>query len=610
MTAIRIEAFSGMAPRLSNRLLQINQAAEVQNARLVSGELRGSRTPALEYRFMSGTVRNTMRARKADGTYVWIPLSTFESTIVKGPLTNDAHDRYYWKDAQAYLEYNSLARIENGDPAYKLGVPAPTAAAALAVTGGTGTVETRVYTYTFVNSFGEESAPAPVALLSGFVNGTWNLTGLATVAVDGTGRATVTAKRIYRTVTGQATVSYFFVAEIALAAATYNDTSLNALVASKVLLKSFTWDAPLNDLDGVIAHPNGFLVAYKGRNIYFSERFRPHAWPAEYTVSVEDSVVALSIYNNMITVLTRGKPYFAAGISPAGMSLIKSEAAEPCLSKNSVASTLSGVMYASPNGLVLYNESGPRVLTSSILTIEEWSNYSPSTLKGAQYGTQYIGFYTSQKGVAFAPGEPFGVFSEIDNLENVDNVLTDHTTGECWLLRQNRVEQWEPPTGVPLFYRWLSKEFDFPEPVNFGALMVKMRDTDPATQIAYVALLSAFNALRIVYSLNELNTCELNGVHVPDIGNSPVGVDTIPGYNNPIGGSPLYLVPGYEDALTSMTLIVYADGRNIASYTPLNNTMYRIPSGFKAHTWQFELIGNSTVYSLAVAETAKGLRAV
>jgi hypothetical protein len=33
----------------------------------------------------------------------------------------------------------------------------------------------------------------------------------------------------------------------------------------------------------------------------------------------------------------------------------------------------------------------------------------------------------------------------------------------------------------------------------------------------------------------------------------------------------------------------------------------RLPTGFKSALWQFELVGNTTVYSVQIAETVKGL---
>jgi hypothetical protein len=38
--------------------------------------------------------------------------------------------------------------------------------------------------------------------------------------------------------------------------------------------------------------------------------------------------------------------------------------------------------------------------------------------------------------------------------------------------------------------------------------------------------------------------------------------------------------------------------------------IYRLPTGFTSDVWQFELVGNTDVYSVALAETAKELQNV
>ena len=199
MTFLRLERFGGEAPKISDRLLPEYGAAEARNARLLSGELRGIKQPDRVHRFSTGPIRNVRRLYKDNGTVVWLGLSAADSDIAKGPLVNDSFDRYYWTGEGAYVSYNSIDRIENGDAAYRLGTPAPATAPTVVVTGGSGESETRAYTYTFINEFGEESAPAPVTQISGFINGSWDLSGLATTAADVASRNPLDAKRIYRT---------------------------------------------------------------------------------------------------------------------------------------------------------------------------------------------------------------------------------------------------------------------------------------------------------------------------------------------------------------------------------------------------------------------------
>lgn len=612
MTAIRIERFMGMAPKLSNRLLPDTAATTAQNARLRSGELRGIRTPDRIHKFTT-TIASAYRLYKADGTAVWLGLTAADSDVVKAPLVNDSQNRHYWTGEQSFVAYNSDTRIENDDAPYRLGTPGPVTAPSLVVTGGSGSTETRAYVYTFINAWGEESAPSPVVTTSGFVDGSWDLSLLETSGTDMLNRQTLTNKRIYRTVTGLSTVAYYLVAEIPLANTTYSDTSTNSQTALNNLLASFTWDVPPDDLEGLISHPGGFLAGFIGRDLYLSERYRPHAWPAGFVLSVEHEIVGLAIYNNMLAVMTKGHPYFFQGNRPDNLTPVKAQTAEPCLAKSSIAATLQGVMYASPNGLVLFNEAGPTVVTRNIMTVEEWNNYVPTSMKGAIYGEQYIGYYSPLRGIQFAPSEPFGVFVELDKFPDVDDVMTDHTTGDMWLIRENGVYEWEPPSGVPLYYNWLSKVFDFTRPINFGAFLLKSEGDTIEESAEDGALYDAYNAA--VYAdgpLDSINHTAINNRPLPtiDVGTTPEGIDEIPQNKAPIGGSLIYNREFQASVATQTIITVYADGVEVYSQTIDPDKTYRLPSGFKASTWQFRLTGNANVYSLAVAETPKELRNV
>jgi hypothetical protein len=62
-----------------------------------------------------------------------------------------------------------------------LGVYIPTIAPTLAVVGGSGTTESRAYVYSFVTQYGEEGALSPPVVVSGFQNGSWNLSAMEAV---------------------------------------------------------------------------------------------------------------------------------------------------------------------------------------------------------------------------------------------------------------------------------------------------------------------------------------------------------------------------------------------------------------------------------------------
>ncbi len=619
MTTLRIDSFMGMFPKLSNRLLPDSAAASVQNARLLSGELRGIKTPSRIFTFSSGTNLSAYRLFKSDDTPVWLGLSDADSDVVKGPLVNDSLNRHYWTGEESYVAYNSDTRIENGDPAYRLGTPTPLAAASLVVTGGTDPTETRAYTYTFVNDWGEESAPAPVVQASGAVDGSWDLSGLPTSAPDMTNRQAISHKRIYRTVTGLSTVSYYLVEDnVPLGTASTSDTTTNSEAALGTVLDTFGWEVPPDTLQGLVVHPGGFLVGFDGSDLYFSERYRPHTWPPEYILSVEHEIVGLAVYNNMLGVMTKGTPYFFSGNRPENLTPIRSPIPEPCLSKASISATLRGVFYASPNGLVLFNEAGPTVVTSQIMSVEEWATYSPANMRGAAYAQEYIGFYATNRAIRFAPNERLGVFSEIDIIDNVDDILTDHTSGDLWLVQDNEVSEWEPPSGVPLFYTWLSKEFELTRPTNFGVFIVKTDQSAPVPVYDEddIALLSAYNVAREAAdppdALNPINLTPVNGkLTTPvNVGTVPAGIDEIVQNQYPIGGSPLYDLDFVAASETEVNVTIFAGGEEVLTETIEPNVIYRMPSGFKSDLWQVRLVGNADIYSFAMASTKRELENV
>ena len=56
---------------------------------------------------------------------------------------------------------------------------------------------------------------------------------------------------------------------------------------------------------------------------------------------------------------------------------------------------------------------------------------------------------------------------------------------------------------------------------------------------------------------------------------------------------------------------VFADRRVVYDQqVPRNGRAVRLPSGFKADIWQFELRGRAPIYSLHVASTMKELKGV
>lgn len=617
MTAIRIEQFGGIAPRYSDRLLPPQAAVIASNINLLSGELRGLHEPSLikDLTAAGFTVRRAFRIPAVITAPVpmnlasdfWVSFTESAVDFVRSPVLGDSFERYYWTgQASPYSgvpKYNTRARILAASAAFRLGVPQPSPAPT--VTPPAGANLTRAYVYTFVSAYGEEGQPSDPTLATGNA-GTWALTNLDTTVPNSSERD-VTLKRIYRTVPGFATTSFFFVAEIAVATASYNDNETDTTVAQNSLLESTTWAEPPATLQGLSVHPGGFLVGFSGRDLYMSEPFRPHAWPVNYILTAQTEIVGLAVFNNTIVVATNSHPYVADGVHPVSINFQKLDSVDPCVSQRSMATTLVGVMYASTQGLILIGSQGHQLVTHQLMTRQEWAaRYTAAGIKAAPYGMQYIAFDTPQKGFIFSPQENLSPLTDVDRLTGVEGIQVDPYTGEVYVLKGNQVVLWDPIGTLPFSYQWRSKVFDLPAPVNFGALQVKFRGAVPG--LLTTQQYQDFNTARIASPLNCINIAAVNAVSVEAISGW-----TGPQNKTPVGGSPLFNIAALAIPTAAVTIRVWARDQagvmaEVFSFTATDEGVFRLPADFMSDVWQVELVANTDVYSFAMAETAKELR--
>jgi len=341
----------------------------------------------------------------------------------------------------------------------------------------------------------------------------------------------------------------------------------------------------------------------------------------QYILAIEHDIVGLAVYGNMLMVMTDSNPYYFAGTHPTNVSPTKSQSIEPCTSKRSIVATLQGVLYSSPNGLVLFNESGASVVTNPILSRQEWQRgFNPNGIKATQRGLEYLAFYNSSRGFNYAPSEPFGQLSTFDRFYGIDDIFTDRYTGSVHVVASNIVYEWDSVSNVPVFYTWKSKVYDIPRPENFGAFIVKMDDYEyiPPDNTLKDAQ-QAWNTTRMGRPLNPLGYAALGGKRwamTPNLGTGkpnfpPTDSDEMAGEDRrvyPLGGSPLFDTNfNYTQTGALATVTFYADGQQVAELQAQPNKTMRLPSGFKAHTWQVEVNSNVPIYSVAIASTAKEL---
>lgn len=533
MTILKLENFAGIAPRYSPRLLPQNGATTASNCKLLSGELRGLHETQLLHDFtgqgLTSTVARAYRLPATTGAPLpigpsdtWLAFYDPNVDFVRTPVVADSFERYYWTgNSNIYggiPQYSTRALLNTAAPAppqvgkvWKLGIPTPVGAPAVAPPAGS--TSTRVYVYTFVSGYGEEGPPSPPTTATG-TTGTWAITGMDTTIADPTAR-NLTTVNIYRTVTGALTTNYYFVGSVAFGTSSFNDTVSDNIVQNNNTLPSLTWTQPPSTLLGLCAHPGGFLVGFSGRDLWMSEPYHPHAWPLQYVQTMQTEIVGVAIYGNVIVVTTTSHPYVAEGMSPLGITFQKIDSIDPCLNRRSMATTINGVYYSSPQGIIACTGGITQLATANLFTREEWqTQFSPTTVQAVPYGMQVIAFDTSANGFIFSPVDPNSPLTTLDRFSNVAAIQIDSYSGDVYLVQGPQVRLWDPPASIPYSYTWVSKQFDLPNPVNFGAIRIKFNATPITVSPTQLADYTAFNAGRINRPLNTTNLAVINGVRV------------------------------------------------------------------------------------------------
>ena len=358
---------------------------------------------------------------------------------------------------------------------HKLGVPAPTGTptAAVQVAGNTSSQqETRVYCYTYVSSFGEESAPSPVsdALTVYTTGGTVRVSGMGTTAPAGYGN--ITAKRVYRTLSGSVSTEFQFIDEIPITQATYDDAILGADLQE--IIPSVNYSTPPTGAFGVTSMANGITLLFSGYDVWPSEAYLPFTYPAANMHSLDYPIVGGKGVGSSAIILTTGYPYLLSGSDPAAMSLVKLDVPQACVAKRSIAAFTGGVAYASPDGLIFISTSGQVTnVTESMFSRAAWQALVPTSMTGYMQDGRYIGFYNTGSlsgGFVVDPAQGDATFSFISTYATGGYV--DTVQDALFLKVGTTISKFAAGGGV-LQASWRSGVVELPTQTNPACAQVK-----------------------------------------------------------------------------------------------------------------------------------------
>lgn len=336
--------------------------------------------------------------------------------------------------------------------------------------------EMRVYVYTFITKYGEEGVPS-VPSESLFVLPGQDVL-LSGMALAPEGNTAITHKRIYRTNQGSDDTAYQLVATVDISVTEYRDSIASDSLS--IVLESAEYNEPPSDLDGLTALPNGCLCGYRGTELCFSEPYKPHAWPLAYRIPMEDPIVSIGAFSNMILVTTTGLPSLVVGDTPGAMSRDKLEIGQSCVAARGMVDMGYSLLYPGPDGLISVGKGNFELATGKIMSKDEWKAYNPSSIHAYLYAGKYLAFYNNGSPGAFL-FDPSGEM--IVNLSlTASGAYTDPATGELYLIQSQAVMKFDAGLTYTS-YVWKSRPF-LTHPVNLGAARI-VADSYPLTMKVY-----------------------------------------------------------------------------------------------------------------------------
>lgn len=581
MSTLKLLNFSGEIPKLIPRSLPEMAAQRAENVRLDNGGLTPYRQTRLEYT-VTGLPAGGIQTIYKNGSE-WLAWATHVNAA-PGPVAQD----------RLYFTGDGVPKMRVAGVNYNLKLAAPTAALTATPTGsGSGDITTRLYAYTFVTDFGEESEPCA---LSNSVNWQTGITITLTGFQAAPAGRNITKQRIYRSQTGVAAgTSLFFIAERAVGTGSYVDNV--AVNGFDEVIPSLTWNTPPDTLSGLIPLANGMMCGFVGKDLYFCEPYHPHAWPEEYVLTMDYDIVALGAYGSTVVVATEGTPYIVTGSAPENMVQEKLELNLPCINARGMIDLGYAVAYPSHDGLVVVANGSANVVTDELMTRRDWLLTSPSTYVTGQFSGRYFASYRYTDALGTVNSGTFiidltGSMPFILRVSyQAEAFFYDIPTGKLFMLVGTEIYEFDDATKPSDVMTWRSKQFVLPAPTTFGALLVEASDgmtaeEEAAEDAALAALVAANQALFTSGMLGAtingelMNTYALNG-------------DALAG--------PL---PGNFSVIN-----VYADRFLVASVGVVNEVV-RLPAVGRARMWEVEVSGNRSVTQISMATTVRELNAI
>lgn len=362
------------------------------------------------------------------------------------------------------------------------------------------------YAVTFVNQWNEESqASEPVVVA---------LDGSQTVKVslDYQGFSEgvpVTGMHVYRTY--GTSDAYLLINEAPMPASsgtTYTFVDVDTTPQTSTLLKTSAWEAPHESLRNIAYVGNGFLAGSVGKDLYFSEPYHPHAWP--YAMTFPHAIMGVEAVEGGLLVTTLGKPYMVYGTHPEQMMQQMVDTDQAGVSGRSLIRVEGNAVFASNDGLVTVS-GGQASLSSSqqLFTRKDWRQRYQAVFHNLVLGAHdgaivglvdpgYPGSVPATDGFVIRLDEEGGSYTRLRLPIAPLGVSIVPEEDALYLGFSNGFAEFG--AGDDLEFIWRSKDFTFPQPITFGAVVM---DCSPGVTVSFFCNQHLVHAHQVVEGQNS-----------------------------------------------------------------------------------------------------------
>lgn len=334
-----------------------------------------------------------------------------------------------------------------------------------------GVQESRAYTYSYENTWNEESSAAPPAVISP--------TYVQDVQIDVTpgdftGYRPLLKYRIYRTFGNVATYIETNAVQDGSIPTRFYDSATRP-DSAKGILESTDYLPLGTGIQGMEAMPGDWLVAFKDKTLYLSEVGKYHAWP--YSQNFRSSIRGVRAGQQALVVTTADGVYEILGALPSAVQQIKLSLPQPGIAQRSMANVDGAVAYASNDGIAMVaGASGTMEVSQRLFTRKKWRADFGDVLDDASLMFAYFDgrliaqSHTQPLGFSVRLDEDVGSF--VRHEERFDAMQNLPVTDILYYTIGNKVYQYRGGTAYKTF-DWWGKDFIFPAGAVFGAGFIR-----------------------------------------------------------------------------------------------------------------------------------------